>query len=66
MVEIPGSARVLEADLVLLALGFVGPEATLAQELGLELDPRSNFKASQGLGQGQLAGCLACMTASPN
>lgn len=45
MTEVPGSTRVLEADLVLLALGFTGPEARLAEEMGLELDPRSNFKA---------------------
>eukprot|EP00878_Enallax_costatus_P047118 GHUV01057515.1.p1 GENE.GHUV01057515.1~~GHUV01057515.1.p1 ORF type:complete len:124 (-),score=19.69 GHUV01057515.1:122-493(-) len=44
----PGSARILEADLVLLAMGFLGPEATLANALGLEQDPRSNFKAEWG------------------
>lgn len=44
IVEKPGSARVLEADLVLLAMGFLGPEATLANSLGLEQDQRSNFK----------------------
>ena len=44
LVEVPNSTEVLEADLVLLAMGFLGPEATLAEALGLELDPRSNFK----------------------
>jgi hypothetical protein len=44
MVELPGSARVLEADMVLLAMGFLGPEATLAESLKLEQDARSNFK----------------------
>jgi hypothetical protein len=44
MVELPGSARVLEADMVLLAMGFLGPEATLADSLKLEQDARSNFK----------------------
>jgi NADPH-dependent glutamate synthase beta subunit-like oxidoreductase len=43
-VEVPGSARVLEADMVLLALGFLGPEATLANALGIDTDQRSNFK----------------------
>ncbi len=43
--EVKGSERVLEADLVLLAMGFLGPEATIAEELGLELDARSNVKA---------------------
>ncbi|KAL4529823.1 hypothetical protein Ndes2526A_g04578 [Nannochloris sp. 'desiccata'] len=46
--EIPGSERILEADLVLLAMGFLGPEATLAEALGVDLDPRSNFKAEFG------------------
>lgn len=32
--EVPGSARVIEADLCLLAMGFLGPEATLAEALG--------------------------------
>ena len=40
-----GSERIFECDLVLLALGFLGPEATIAEQLGLETDPRSNFKA---------------------
>jgi len=35
---------VLEADMVLLAMGFLGPEATLAQALGIDTDARSNFK----------------------
>ena len=46
LVELEGSEEVLPADLVLLAMGFLGPEATLAEALGLELDPRSNFKVS--------------------
>lgn len=46
LVEQPGSARVLEADMVLLAMGFLGPEATLASALGIDTDTRSNFKVS--------------------
>lgn len=38
----------LEADLVLLAMGFLGPEATLAEGLGIDRDERSNFKAAFG------------------
>lgn len=45
MQEVPGSEQVFEADLVLLAMGFVSPEHTLSEQLGLELDPRQNFKA---------------------
>jgi glutamate synthase (NADPH/NADH) len=48
IVEKPGSARVLEADMVLLAMGFLGPEATLANALGVDQDQRSNFKAEWG------------------
>jgi hypothetical protein len=50
LVELPGSARVLEADMVLLAMGFLGPEATLASALGLETDQRSNFKVGRQRG----------------
>ncbi|MEX1232957.1 MAG: glutamate synthase subunit beta [Planctomycetaceae bacterium] len=45
---VPGSERVLEADLVFLALGFLGPEQKIAEELGLATDPRSNFQAEYG------------------
>ena len=44
-VRISGSERIYECDLVLLALGFVGPEPVMAEQLGLELDVRTNFKA---------------------
>lgn len=43
--RIAGSERVYECDLVLLALGFLGPEPTIGEQLGLELDVRTNFKA---------------------
>jgi glutamate synthase (NADPH/NADH) small chain len=40
--ELQGTERVLPADLVLLALGFTGPEKTIPSELGLKLDERGN------------------------
>jgi glutamate synthase (NADPH/NADH) small chain len=40
--EIPGSERTIPADLVLLALGFVGPEKPMLQQLGVKLDDRGN------------------------
>jgi len=43
--EVPGSEKVWLADLVLLAMGFLGPEDTIPSELRLERDPRSNVKA---------------------
>lgn len=46
--KVEGSERVLPADLVLLAMGFLGPEATIVEELGLEQDARSNIKAEYG------------------
>ncbi|CAA7030919.1 unnamed protein product [Microthlaspi erraticum] len=46
--EIEGSEEIIEADLVFLAMGFLGPEPTLAEKLGLECDNRSNFKAEYG------------------
>ena len=48
MNEVPGSEEIFEADLVFLAMGFLGPEDTLAEQLGLERDARSNFKAEYG------------------
>jgi glutamate synthase (NADPH) small chain len=43
MEEIPGSDFELDCDLVLLALGFLGPEPEgIITQLGLKLDPRSN------------------------
>ncbi len=46
MAEVPGSEFELEADLVLLAMGFLGPVQTgLIEELGLEQDARGNVKA---------------------
>ncbi len=46
--EFPNSERVVEADLVLLAMGFLGPEDYLAEQFGLDRDPRSNIKADYG------------------
>jgi glutamate synthase (NADPH/NADH) len=40
--------QVLEADLVFLAMGFLGPEATLAEQLEVTRDERSNFQAKFG------------------
>ena len=42
--EIPGTERVWPAGMVLLAMGFVGPEDYLLEQLGLERDGRSNVK----------------------
>ena len=48
MDEIAGTEREWKADLVLLALGFTGPErGNVIQGLGIELDERGNIKADK-------------------
>jgi glutamate synthase (NADPH) small chain len=45
---IPGTEFVIEADLVLLALGFVGPVRNgMIEQLGVRLDPRGNVATDQ-------------------
>jgi glutamate synthase (NADPH/NADH) small chain len=46
--EVPGTERERPAQLVLLAMGFLGPEAQLLEKLGVERDVRSNVKAEYG------------------
>ncbi len=48
MQEVAGSEEEWPADLVLLAMGFLGPEADVAEQLGLERDERSNIRADFG------------------
>ena len=43
--EIPGTERVWPAQLVLLSMGFCGPQGTLLDQIGVERDERSNVKA---------------------
>ncbi len=45
MVEVPGSELEMRADLVLLAMGFVGPVAKLLDAFGVERDARGNARA---------------------
>lgn len=47
-VEIPGTEKVHSAQLVLLAMGFLGPEETAIRSLGIEQDSRTNVKAEYG------------------
>ena len=49
MEEVKGSEFEIEADLVILAMGFLHPDKTgLIEELGVELDSRGNVKANEG------------------
>jgi glutamate synthase (NADPH/NADH) small chain len=47
-VEQAGTERTLPAQLVLLAMGFLGPEQSLLKDLGTEVDARSNVRAEHG------------------
>jgi glutamate synthase (NADPH/NADH) small chain len=46
LTEISGTEKEWPCDLALLALGFTGSEMTVAEQLGLEADARTNIKAS--------------------
>jgi glutamate synthase (NADPH/NADH) small chain len=45
MVEVPGSEKDYPCELVLLAMGFVSPVASVLEAFGVERDPRGNAKA---------------------
>ncbi|MGL6224051.1 MAG: glutamate synthase small subunit [Steroidobacteraceae bacterium] len=47
-VEVPGTEQVRPAQLVLLAMGFLGPEQPLLADIGVERDARSNVQAEYG------------------
>jgi glutamate synthase (NADPH/NADH) small chain len=49
LVEIPGTEKEYQADLVLLAMGFVSPVATVLESFGVDKDARGNAKASTEL-----------------
>lgn len=57
--EIPGSEHVFEADLVLLAMGFLGPESPVLDQLGVAKDERSNAKAEYDKFATSVAGVFA-------
>ncbi len=46
MVEVAGSEQTLKSDLVLLAMGFVSPVASILESFGIDKDNRGNAKAS--------------------
>ncbi|GAB4826249.1 glutamate synthase [NADH] [Ancistrocladus abbreviatus] len=57
--EVEGSEEFIEANLVLLAMGFLGLESTIAEKLGVERDNRSNFKADYGRFSTNIKGVFA-------
>ena len=46
--KVDGTEQTWEADLVLLAMGFRGPEHYVSEPLGIDLDQRSNYLAEKG------------------
>jgi glutamate synthase (NADPH/NADH) small chain len=58
--EVPGTERELKADMVLLALGFAGPERSpLIEQLGVQLDERGNVVRAENY-QTNLEGVFVC------
>ena len=43
---VEGTEKAWKADMIVIAMGFLGPEDTLAQAMGLNRDPRSNVAAA--------------------
>ncbi len=56
---ISGTEKVWPADLILLAMGFLGPEDPILEQLDVERDPRSNAKAEYGKYQTNVDGVFA-------
>jgi glutamate synthase (NADPH) small chain len=59
MEQVPGSGFSMEADLVLLAMGFVGPEKGLLAELGVALTDRGNARVDESYAT-NVPGVFAC------
>ena len=57
--DVEGSKRTIKADLVLLAMGFIGPEQTIVEKLGLDTDARSNVDAKYGEFETSVEGVFA-------
>jgi len=57
--EQPGTEKTRPAQLVLLAMGFLGPEQALIKALTLDTDPRSNIKADHNVHTTNLPGVFA-------
>jgi glutamate synthase (NADPH) small chain len=57
--EVPGTEKVVPTQLVLLAMGFLGPEQPLLETLNVDRDPRTNIKAEFEKYQTNLKGVFA-------
>jgi len=57
--QVPNSEQIWKADLVLLAMGFLGPEKDCSTPLGIDYDQRSNYQADYGLYKTNIDGVYA-------
>ena len=57
--RVEGTEKIWQADLVLLAMGFLGPEHTATDMVGMEYDERSNYKTTNQSYQTNLEGIFA-------
>ncbi|NIP32108.1 MAG: glutamate synthase small subunit [Candidatus Dadabacteria bacterium] len=57
--EIPGSEKIWPAQLVFLALGFLGPEQKILEQMNIERDERSNASAEYGKYMTNIEGVFA-------
>lgn len=57
--KLPGTERTWPAELVLLAMGFLGPEDSALQQLGVDRDARTNVRAEAGLFATSVPGVFA-------
>lgn len=48
MAEVPGSEQKMDADLVLIAAGFLGTENYIANAFGVDLNARTNVATTEG------------------
>ena len=60
MAKVVGSEKFFPADLVILAMGFLGPEEKLITDLPIKRDPRSNFATPAGSYATSVDGIYAC------
>ncbi|BFZ55600.1 glutamate synthase [NADH] [Savitreella phatthalungensis] len=60
MAKVAGSEKFFPADLVILAMGFLGPEEKVITDLPLKRDPRSNFATAPGSYKTSVEGIYAC------
>ncbi len=59
MKEVPGTEKTWPAQLVLIAMGFLGPEEAIIRELSLNQDKRSNIEAQEGAYATNVSGIFA-------